>query len=71
MILNGTRQLLAYADDVNTVGKNIDTIQKNTKDLLDVIKEVVLESNPERTKYMLMSHYQKAGKRMPLHKNSE
>jgi hypothetical protein len=29
--LNGTRQLLAYADDVNLLGGNIDNINKNTE----------------------------------------
>jgi hypothetical protein len=29
--LNRTHQLLAYADDVNLLGDNIDTINKSTK----------------------------------------
>jgi hypothetical protein len=53
LILNGTHQLLAYADD-NIVGENIDTIQKNTRAVLDTSKEVGLEMNPEKTKYMLV-----------------
>jgi hypothetical protein len=51
--LNGTHQLLAYADDVNLLGDNIDTIYKNTETLIDDIKEVGLEVNIQKTKYML------------------
>jgi hypothetical protein len=40
--LNGTPQLLAYADDVNLLENNIDTIKKNTETLIDVSKEVGL-----------------------------
>jgi hypothetical protein len=57
--LNGTHQLLAYADDVNIVGENMDTTKKNTVILLDASKKVGLEVNPEKTKYILMSHRQK------------
>jgi hypothetical protein len=48
--LNGTHQLLAYVDDVNLLGDNIDTINKNTEILIDASKEVGLEVNVEKTK---------------------
>jgi hypothetical protein len=54
---------LAYADDVNIVGENIYTVQKNTKALFDASKDVDLEVNPEKTKFMLVSRCQKAGQR--------
>jgi hypothetical protein len=43
---------LAYADDVNILGKNIDAIQKNAKNILVASKEVGLEVNTEKTKYV-------------------
>jgi coproporphyrinogen III oxidase-like Fe-S oxidoreductase len=57
---------LAYVDDVNIVGENIDTIQRNTKALLDASKEVGREVNPEKTNYMVVSRCQKAGQRQSI-----
>jgi hypothetical protein len=50
---NGTHQFLAYTDDVNVMGDNIDTIKKNTETLIDAGKVVGLEINIEKTKHML------------------
>jgi hypothetical protein len=60
--LNGTHQLLAYTDDVNLLGDNIDTIKKDTEYLIDVSKEVGLEINVEKTKYMLLSRHKNVGR---------
>jgi hypothetical protein len=59
--LNGTHQLLAYTDDVNLQGDNIDTKNKNTQTIIDASKEVGLEVNVEKTKYMLVSQDHNAG----------
>jgi hypothetical protein len=60
--LNGTNQLLLNADDVDLQSDNIDTIIRNRETLIDVIKEVGLEVNVEKTKYMLLSRHKNAGK---------
>jgi hypothetical protein len=56
--LNCIHQLLVYADDVNLLGDNIDTIKKNIEISIDASKEVGLEVNTEKTKYMLLSRHQ-------------
>jgi hypothetical protein len=60
--LNVTHQLLVYTDDVNLLGGNIDTIKKNTQTLIDGSNEFDLEVKTEKTKYMLLSRHQNAGK---------
>ncbi|KAJ4433887.1 hypothetical protein ANN_16200 [Periplaneta americana] len=53
--LNELHQLLIYADDVNMLGENPQTIRENTEILLEASKGIGLEVNPEKTKYMIMS----------------
>jgi hypothetical protein len=50
--LNGTHQLLAYADDMNLLGDTIDTMKKNAVSLIDTSK---------RKPSMLLSRHQNAG----------
>jgi hypothetical protein len=52
LILNGTYQLLVYADEVNLLGDNIDTIKKNAQTLINASKEVGLEVNADKTKHI-------------------
>jgi sorting nexin-29 len=59
--LNGTHQLLVYADDVNILGGSVHAVKKNTESLVVASKEIGLEVNAENTKYMVMSCNQNAG----------
>jgi hypothetical protein len=59
--LNGIHQLLTYADEVNLLGDNIDTIMKNPETLIDASKEVGPEISVKKTKYMLLSRHQNVG----------
>ena len=49
---NGTHQVLAYADDVNTLGGSVDA----------ATKEIGLEANAHKTTYMPVSRDQNAGR---------
>jgi hypothetical protein len=60
--LNGTHQFLVYADCVNLLGDNIDTIKKNTETLINARKGVGLEVNAEKIMCMLLFCHQNAGR---------
>jgi len=60
--LNGTHQLLVYADDVNILGGSVRTVKKNIEALVVASKENGLEVNADKTKYMVMSQDQNAGR---------
>jgi len=60
--LNSTPQILVYADNVNILGGSVHTTQKNTEALVVASKQIGLEVNADKTKYMVMSRDQNAGR---------
>jgi hypothetical protein len=52
--LNGTHQILVYADDVNIWGRSVHTVKEIAKILVVASKEIGIEVNADKTKYMVM-----------------
>ena len=61
--LNGAYQLLACSDDVNILGGSIHTLKVNAEALVAATREIGLEVSADKTKYMVMSRDQNAGRR--------
>ena len=59
--LNGTHQLLVYADDISILGGSVHTVKENAGALIVASKEIGLEVNADKTKYIVMSQDQNAG----------
>jgi len=53
---------LAYADDVNILAGSVHTVEENAEALVVATKEIGLELNADKTKYIIMSRDQKAGR---------
>ena len=54
--------LPAYADDVNILGGSLHTVKENAEALVVATNETGLEVNADKTKYMIMSRDQNAGR---------
>ena len=58
--LNGTHQLLAYADD--NILEGVHTVKENAEALVAATKEIGLEANADKTKYMTVFRDRNAGR---------
>jgi len=53
---------MVYANDINILGGSVHTVKKNTESLVVASKEIGLEVNADKTKYMVMFRDQNAGR---------
>jgi hypothetical protein len=60
--LNGAHQLLVYADDTNILGRSVRSIRKRAEARSVASKKMGLEVNADKTKYLVMSQDQIAGR---------
>jgi hypothetical protein len=52
---------LVYANDVNLLGDSVNTIRENSETLLEASRDIGLEINAEKTKYMIMCRHPNSG----------
>ena len=65
MKLNGTHQLLVYADGVNILEGSTHNLKENAEVLVAATNDIGLEVSADKTKYMVMSRDQNAGRIHP------
>jgi hypothetical protein len=57
---------LVYADDVNLLDDSVNTIKENSETLLQASRDIGLEINAQKTKYMIMSRYPNLGQKQNI-----
>ena len=61
-MINMGYRFLVYADDVIIVGGSIHTLKENAEVLVAASRQIGLEVSADKTKYMVMSRDQNAGR---------
>jgi hypothetical protein len=61
--INGTPRVSVYVNDVNILDGSVHTVKENAEALLVGSKEIGLDVNVGKMKYMVMSRDQNAGRR--------
>jgi hypothetical protein len=59
--LNGTVQILAYANDVTILGGSVNTVKENAEALVVSTKEIGLQVNADKNNYMVIFRERNAG----------
>jgi hypothetical protein len=57
----GHHQLFVYADDINLLGDSVNTIKEKSETPLKASRDIGIEINAEKTKYMIMSRHPNSG----------
>jgi hypothetical protein len=70
MELNGICQQFFYVYQINLLADSINNIKHNTETLLRACRNLGLEINSEKTKYMIMSFHQNLGQDHKIRKDN-
>jgi hypothetical protein len=62
---------LVYADDINLLGDSVSTIKENSETLLEASRDIGLEINAEKPKYMIMSCHPNSGQNQDIRISNE
>jgi hypothetical protein len=62
---------LFYADDINLLGDSINTVKENSETILQASRDIGLEINAEKTKYMIMSRHPNSGQNQNIRTANE
>jgi hypothetical protein len=68
---SGIHQLFVYADDINLLGDSKNIKKENSETLLEAGRDVGLEINAEKTKYMIMYRHPNSGQNQNIRTANE